>query len=72
MSKLQDSYLGGSGSRGYGKIEFKDITFKIRTKDDYINGADGTVIKIDGKDKFTLPEILQPRNFERLKAELSK
>jgi len=70
MNKLQDSYLGGSGSRGYGKIEFNDIGFKVRTKDDYINGTDGVVIKVNGKDKFTLSEILQ--NFEKIKAEIIK
>lgn len=27
MELLQDDYLGGNGSRGYGQIEFKDIKF---------------------------------------------
>ena len=33
MELLQDDYLGGSGTRGYGKIAFKDlsVTFKPRT-----------------------------------------
>jgi len=28
---LEDDYLGGSGSRGYGQIEFKNISFALKT-----------------------------------------
>lgn len=37
MLLLEDSYLGGSGSRGYGKIKFKDIVISKRDVDYYIN-----------------------------------
>jgi len=30
MELLEDDYLGGSGTRGYGKIKFKNITIKRR------------------------------------------
>lgn len=49
MHLLEDNYIGASGSRGYGKIRFKDIELKQKTKEDYINGADWeTVNGTDG------------------------
>lgn len=39
MKLLENDYLGGSGSRGYGKIAFKDITIEYRGKDYYENSA---------------------------------
>ncbi len=38
---LQDNYLGGSGSRGYGKVKFITLTGKEKTETDYENGNDG-------------------------------
>lgn len=32
---LEDDYLGGSGTRGYGRVCFKDIVIKRRTINDY-------------------------------------
>jgi len=49
MQLLQDDYLGGSGSRGYGQIEFKNITIKEKTADDYKELNNGT-IKFDSID----------------------
>jgi CRISPR-associated protein Csm3 len=37
MTLLEDDYLGGSGSRGSGKVEFKDLMITIKQKDDYRN-----------------------------------
>jgi len=45
MHLLEDSYLGGSGSRGYGKIEFKEITLTVKTVEDYKNGSIGRTIE---------------------------
>lgn len=33
---LEDEYLGGSGTRGYGKILFKDIVFSCKERKDYL------------------------------------
>ena len=30
MELLQDDYIGGQGSRGYGQIEFENLTFKVK------------------------------------------
>lgn len=41
---LEDNYLGGSGTRGYGKISFKDITLTRRSADYYREGASEEII----------------------------
>ena len=69
LSKLQDNYIGGSGSRGYGKIVFENINFIARSADDYLSGNTAkTPIKLNGKETFTPAEILQ--NFGLLETEL--
>ena len=35
MALVEDDYLGGGGSRGNGKIEFRDLTITIKGKDRY-------------------------------------
>jgi len=40
LSFLEDNYLGGSGSRGYGKIRFKEIQVMVKTTGDYRSGND--------------------------------
>ena len=37
MQLLQDDYLGGSGSRGYGQIKFSDIQMTEKTAENYQN-----------------------------------
>lgn len=68
MQLVEDSYLGGSGSRGYGKVEFQDLKMRVRTKADYQNGAIGKFIEIGGKDSFGLSELAQ--NFADIKQRL--
>ncbi|MBP7892733.1 MAG: type III-A CRISPR-associated RAMP protein Csm3 [Firmicutes bacterium] len=57
MRLLEDDYLGGSGSRGYGKIAFEEMTVHWRSKDDYETGvfsdepiASGTLDEVLGVD----------------------
>lgn len=38
MRLLEDSYLGGGGTRGSGQVEFKNITITAKDKVDYIGG----------------------------------
>ena len=35
LNLLEDDYLGGSGSRGYGRIEFRDVEISLKTLEDY-------------------------------------
>jgi len=39
MELLEHDYLGGMGSRGYGKVEFKEIKIYWNKKEDYENGT---------------------------------
>lgn len=41
---LEDDYIGGNGSRGYGRIKFSDITVTLKTIYDYENGSHGKEI----------------------------
>ncbi|MCP4538872.1 MAG: type III-A CRISPR-associated RAMP protein Csm3 [Chloroflexi bacterium] len=38
MQLLEDDYLGGSGSRGSGKVAFRNITIKAKARDNYRHG----------------------------------
>lgn len=35
MAMLEDDYIGGSGSRGYGRIKFVDFDLKVKSINDY-------------------------------------
>ena len=41
INLLEDSALGGSGSRGYGKIKFVEKTIVVKSRDDYKKMAEG-------------------------------
>lgn len=58
MRLLENSALGGSGSRGYGKIKFTDISLEWRPKAYYLSGdtSDKETVTLEGK---TVPEIQQ-------------
>jgi len=65
MSLLEDSYLGGSGSRGSGKIKFENPKIIYRDKKEYYLQKNGTerVIKIDEvlkniKEEDSIPKVL--------------
>lgn len=42
MKLLEDDYIGGSGSRGYGKIKFENVTITQKNIDAYKNNNDAT------------------------------
>lgn len=47
MRLLEDSALGGSGSRGYGKIKFADKKIFVKSVDDYRTGKEGKEIILE-------------------------
>lgn len=53
LQMLQDDYLGGSGSRGSGKIKFKIIEIKERSSDFYHGKEDSDKVY-----KYTIPQDL--------------
>jgi CRISPR-associated protein Csm3 len=44
MMLLESDYLGGHGSRGYGKIAFEDVSFTKRTIEDFEQGREAKPI----------------------------
>ncbi len=54
MLLLEDNYLGGSGSRGFGKIKFQELKIETRTIDYYKNNVEASV-----KEASTLKELLE-------------
>ncbi|MFX0173065.1 MAG: type III-A CRISPR-associated RAMP protein Csm3 [Candidatus Hodarchaeota archaeon] len=69
MRMLEDSYLGGSGSRGYGKIAFDDIQFRVRSNTDYKTGSEGKIFEFLDRTTFSIQEILE--NFNEFKNQVS-
>jgi CRISPR-associated protein Csm3 len=57
LKLLEDNYLGGSGTRGYGKIKFKDINVTKRSTDYYRVDAAEEVIAQGSNLKETLKSM---------------
>lgn len=55
MMLLEDNYLGGSGTRGYGKIKFQNITLTKRSKDYYKGISEEEIIQ----ESSDLKEVLK-------------
>ncbi len=49
MSLIEDSALGGGGSRGSGKVRFENFSITKRDVGYYTNGGNGTEINLNGK-----------------------
>lgn len=49
LALLQDSYLGGAGSRGSGRVRFEDLYIEWRSVEDYYReGKNGNPIQLNG------------------------
>jgi len=70
MSLLENDYLGGMGSRGYGQVEFKNIEIYWNSKADYEKGTIQIKPsrKINADNQTTPAEIIS--NFDLIKAKL--
>lgn len=44
---LEDDYLGGSGSRGYGKVKFENIVIEYRDKKFYEQESEAKILNVD-------------------------
>ena len=67
MALLEDSYLGGSGSRGYGKVKFELESIELRTPEYYRTGREDEKVRVSAKGR-EVSEIL--RDFEGLFSEV--
>lgn len=63
MKLLEQDYLGGSGTRGYGKIKFIELKVFWNSSEAYEKGE----INKEGKEYSTVDEIL--KNFDNIKKE---
>ena len=55
MKLLENNYLGGNGSRGYGKVHFEELEYTIKNKDFYTgNNTEIESIKIDDLENISL------------------
>ncbi|HBT39925.1 MAG: CRISPR-associated RAMP protein, Csm3 family [Thermotoga sp. 50_1627] len=59
MELLEDDYLGGSGTRGYGKIKFKTITIEYRDAAYYTGGEEPIRLLIQGDSPREVREKLK-------------
>ncbi|TXT61146.1 MAG: hypothetical protein BAJALOKI3v1_820001 [Promethearchaeota archaeon] len=58
MKLLEDDYLGGSGTRGSGQIEFRDISINVKEEKYYNTGNyDEDLTNING-DAISVEKIL--------------
>jgi len=58
LKLVEDTYLGGAGTRGYGKVEFKNITIRLKTRDYYITGDPSHIIELK-KNIKSVEELLR-------------
>ena len=65
MQLVEDDYLGGSGSRGSGKVQFEGIKIYARTSDAY-----GTEIPLGKGNYGTVQELLN--DFDTIKGKLTQ
>ena len=66
MELLEDDYIGGSGSRGYGKVKFEDIGIYWNSKADYESGEVNIEQKEPINGDYKTPASIV-KNFEAIK-----
>jgi len=59
MSMLEDDYIGGNGSRGYGRIKFIDFDLKLKSAKDYKLGNKGCVL---GENISNISSLMEDEN----------
>jgi CRISPR-associated protein Csm3 len=69
MELVEHDYLGGSGSRGYGKVKFKDMGVYWNSKADYENGEVDIEKKTPINGEYKTPASIV-KNFEVIKEKI--
>ncbi len=69
MKLLEDDYLGGSGSRGYGQIEFKNIKIEFKSKEYYVSHDQSLKQEIDVISDL---QDLDDKKVEEIKEKINK
>lgn len=66
MAMLEDDYIGGNGSRGYGRVKFTNFDLKIKSIEDYKGGNIAFVL---GENISDLTQLMEDKE---VKTKLSK
>lgn len=69
MNLLENDYIGGHGSRGYGQIKFEDIKVYWNSKQDYEKGETDTEEKEVINSNFNQPHLII-KSFSEIKGKL--
>jgi len=72
MKLVEDDYLGGYGSRGYGRVRFKNISATLKKREYYDGCLDESKKVLGGKEFQSLEELMKSLNeiVQRIKNEL--
>ena len=69
MEFLEDDYLGGQGSRGYGKVKFTDLDVYWNSKSDYEKGKVDITAKTPISKGYATPKEIV-KKFDEIKAKI--
>jgi CRISPR-associated protein Csm3 len=69
LELVEHDYLGGSGSRGYGKVKFEDVNVYWNSKADYENGDVDIETKTPINGKYKTPASIV-KNFKAIREEI--
>ena len=69
LELVEHDYIGGSGSRGYGKVQFADVNVYWNSKADYENGDVDTETKKSINGEYKTPASIV-KNFETIKEKI--
>ena len=70
LELVEHDYLGGSGTRGYGKVKFEDVNVYWNSKADYENGDVDIEEKTSINGEYTTPASIV-KNFEGIKEQIT-
>lgn len=65
LELVEDTYLGGSGTRGYGKVKFYINEVREKTTEDYQQATEGTVL-IKDEHGISLTRVRNSEEFKKL------
>ena len=59
LKLVEDDYLGAYGSRGYGRVRFKNISMRLKKREYYESCDDKSKVTVKGKQYNSLEELLK-------------
>ena len=68
LKLVEDDYLGAYGSRGYGRVRFKNISMRLKKREYYENCDDQSKVMIGKGSYDSLEELL--RDMEEIKKQI--